>query len=53
MASIEVKAEVVIKMTLTQDEIEELGDQLSFLINDNRGTEVTRELVSALERGGY
>lgn len=53
MASIEVKVEVVIEMTLTQEEIDELGDQLSFLINDNRSTDVTRDLLSALNRAGY
>lgn len=54
MAEIEVGVKVKVTLTLSQEEVDELGDQLSFLVNDNRGTEVTRQILAGLsQNGGY
>ena len=53
MASIEVVTTTTITLSLTDEEIDELGDQLAFLVGDNRSTEVTSLLLRALNRAGY
>lgn len=54
MAEVTVTPRVSVTLDLSDSEVEELGDQLSFLINDNRGTELTRQILANLSlKGGY
>lgn len=53
MASAEVTTTITITMSATVVEIDELVEQLSWLVDDNRSTEVTRLLLRALNGAGY